>query len=87
MTMGNKLRRVFLPTEEERKEAIERIRIIHEALSRERGCSTCKHCIHKVNYPGVVTAEECECDAGLKCDTVEFTIKNCVSWEDSYIRE
>ena len=45
-----------------------------------KGCSTCKNCKHTKDYPAYVTAEECECTAGLECDTVNFTVKDCESW-------
>lgn len=46
----------------------------------DKGCSTCAHLKRVHQYPGFVTAEECECDAGLKCDTVFFTVNNCPKW-------
>lgn len=77
----NNLRRVFAPTPEEQREDLERYKAIYNSLKPERGCSTCKHCVHAISYPSFVTGEECECDAGLKCDTVLFTVKNCKKWE------
>ena len=81
-TMGNKLRTVFTPTKEEREEYIKRVQKTHKELSRKKGCSTCIHCIHMINYPGVMTGEEFECNAGLKCDTVLFSVENCPKWEN-----
>jgi hypothetical protein len=46
----------------------------------DKGCSTCKHCEHIHDYPAYVTAEESICRAGLECDTVYFTVKNCPKW-------
>lgn len=80
--MGNKLQRIFNPTKEEREEDMKRSKMIHEKLSVKRECSTCNHCVHVRNYPGYVTAEECECNAGLICDTVLFSVENCPLWED-----
>lgn len=75
---------VFYPTPEQIQEAEERFRKLHEELAVKRGCSTCKHCIHVRNYPDYVTGEECECDAGLECDTVLFQVNNCEKWEDGW---
>ena len=50
----------------------------------DKGCSTCKFCTHVNNYPAYVTAEECKCTAGLECDTVLFTVKNCPKWAGEY---
>lgn len=54
--------------------------IVYNQLKDKRGCSTCIHCEHVVTYPAFVTAEECICNAGLKCDTVLFSVKNCPKW-------
>ena len=78
----NKLRRIFCPTEEERKEDARKLKLLHDELAVKKGCSTCKHCIHVRDLPGVMTGEECECDAGLECDTVLFSVENCPRWED-----
>lgn len=59
-------------------------RILHEQQKGDKGCSTCKNCRHVRNYPGFVTGEECECDAGLECDTVCFSVHNCPKWIDRY---
>ena len=80
----NRIRRIFNPTPEEKLEDMKRMYSIHTKLKKEKGCSTCKHCKHVQNYPGFVTAEECECQVGLECDTVLFQIKNCEKWEDSW---
>lgn len=53
---------------------------LYDKQKAGKGCSTCKHCAHVRNYPGFITGEECECDAGLKCDTVLFSVKNCPKW-------
>ena len=55
---------------------------IHEELKENKGCSTCKNCVRVRQYPDYFTAEECECLAGLKCDTVLFKVSNCDKWED-----
>ena len=53
-------------------------------LAKKKGCSTCKHCVHVREFPDYVTGEECECSAGLECDTVLFSVKNCPEWIDGY---
>ena len=80
--MENKLRRIFCPTEEEQLEDLKQYLTLHEKLKVKKGCSTCEHCIHVRNYPGFVTAEECECTAGLECDTVLFSVENCPKWQE-----
>lgn len=79
--MGNKIRRIFCPTLEEKKEDWEKLKNIYNEQIKDHGCSTCIHCIHIINYPGFVTGEENECNAGLECDTVLFSVKNCPKWE------
>ena len=59
------LRRIFNPTKEEQEEDRKRYKELHYELAAKKGCSTCKHCVHVRDYPGFVTAEECECSAGL----------------------
>ena len=81
MIMGNKIREIFNPTPEELERQRIVFRNIFEKLSEEKGCSTCSHCKHVQDYPGFVTAEECECDAGLQCDTVLFSVKDCRKYE------
>lgn len=71
----------FRPTEEQRKKLKEFYNQIFEEQVKEKGCSTCKHCRHIKDYPGYVIAEENECVAGLECDTVLFSVKNCPKWE------
>lgn len=78
----NKLRRVFNPTADEQREDYNRIKEIHEEQKLNRGCTTCLHCHHVISYPGVTTAEECECGAGLNCDTVLGSVKNCPTWKE-----
>ena len=80
--MGNKIRRIFYPTLEEKKEDWEELKNIYIEQIKNRGCSTCIHCIHIINYPGFVTGEESECNAGLECDTVLFSVKNCTKWKE-----
>lgn len=84
--MGNKLRRIFFPTPEERAEDLKYYMEIHKELAKKKGCSTCENCKHVISYPGFVTGEECECIAGLECDTVLFSVENCPKWiEDKWI--
>ena len=76
--MIGSFRRVFFPEPKEEKEDLQAMLAIWTEQKEERGCSTCKHCIHQgIRYPGFVTAEENECEAGLQCDTVLFLVKNC----------
>ena len=80
--MGNRLRRIFSPTPEEVEEDLQKLRKIYDDLKQNKGCSTCRHCVHVADYPGYITAEECKCRAGLTCDTVLFSVKNCERWEE-----
>jgi hypothetical protein len=57
---------------------------LYNEFKIKRGCSTCKHCKHVNDYPAFVTAEECICMAGLECDTVLFSVKNCKKWVGEY---
>jgi hypothetical protein len=60
--------------------AIEYAKILYNEQKKERGCSTCKHCVRVRDFPSFVTAEECDCSVGLECDTVLFNVKNCPKW-------
>lgn len=60
---------------------------LYNEQKADKGCSTCKNRKHIHHYPAYVTAEECECAAGLKCDTVLFTVKNCPKWAGQYESE
>lgn len=80
-------RRIFCPTLEEQKEDFERYKKLHDELAKKKGCSTCKYCVRVRHYPGFVTGEECECIAGLECDTVLFSVSNCPKWEEKPIFE
>ena len=82
--MENKFRRIFNPTPEEFAEDMKKYKKLHYKLAKDKECSTCKNIKHIISYPGFVTAEECECTVGLKCDTVLFSIKNCPKWEDGW---
>ena len=57
---------MFSPTPEERKEDLRKYRKIYNELKQDKGCSTCKHCVHVADYLAFVTAEECECKAGIR---------------------
>ena len=57
---------------------------LYNELKDKRGCSTCAHCKHVNDYPAFVIAEECVCMAGLECDTVLFTVKDCKEWVGKY---
>lgn len=74
--------RTFKPTDEERTEDRERYRRLCDKLKTKKGCSTCRHCKHVVDYPDFVLGEECTCEAGLECDTVLFSVVNCECWEE-----
>lgn len=84
--MGNELRRIFAPTPEEQEEDLKSFEAIFEEQTKRKGCTTCSHCHHVISYPGFVTGEECECDAGHECDTVLGTVRNCPSWEKARFR-
>lgn len=59
---------------------IEQSKELYDKQKAYKGCSTCKHCIHVSNYPGYVIGEGYDCEAGLECDTVLFSVKNCPAW-------
>lgn len=71
----NKLRCMFCD-----KYAREQYLRLYNEFSKKKGCSTCKNCKRVFNYPSFVTAEECICTVGLKCDTVTCTVENCPKW-------
>lgn len=79
----NKLREIFFD-ESGKMEAF--LKKCHEEQKVKKGCSTCKNIRHVIDYPGFVMGEENECTAGLECDTVLFSIKNCPKWEESEIK-
>lgn len=80
--MKYNFRRIFAPTPEEQAEDWERYMKLHRELAKKKGCSTCGNIRHVISYPGFVMGEENECTAGLECDTVLFTVKNCPQWVD-----
>lgn len=85
----NKLRMMFNPTPKEAATLNQRMKKIFDEVAKSRGCNTCEHCKHVVDYPGFVTGEENECTVGLECDTVLFRVKNCPQykereWVDAY---
>ena len=77
--MSNKLRTIFCKTLE--KKDFELYQNMRNELAKKIECSTCKYCVHIHSYPSYVVGEECECTAGLKCDTVLFSVSNCPKWE------
>ncbi len=85
--MSNAIRRLFCPTPEEEAEDLAKFIALHKELAKDRGCETCRNTRHMVDYPGFVTGEENECTAGLECDTVFFTVRNCPRWADSLQEE
>jgi len=76
------LRRIFNPSEEEKRQDYEFFKNLHDEFAKEKGCTTCEHCVQVRSLPGFVTGEECECTEGLKCDTVLSTVKNCPKWKE-----
>jgi hypothetical protein len=78
----NKLRCTFC-----KKYALERAKEIYDKQKVNRGCSTCKYCEHVRNCLDYVTAEESVCTAGLECDTINFTVKNCPKWAGKFESE
>ena len=81
--MSNKLKRIFSPTPEEKIENQKRFLTLHKELAKKKGCSTCGNIRQVIRYPGFVTGEECECTAGLECDTVLFSVENFPRWTDA----
>lgn len=81
-TFRNKLKCIFCDMY-----AYEEMRMLYDEQKGNKGCSTCKHCAQVYNYPGYVTAEECVCRAGLKCDTVCFSVKHCPKWVGKFESE
>lgn len=75
-------RRVFAPTEEEKKQDEERLKKLWNDLKEKRNCLTCKKCVHVITYPGFVLGEEHECTDGLECDTILGTVINCEKYEE-----
>ena len=76
----NSFREIFDPTPEEEEKQRQQFQKIWNDALKKRGCTTCVNCIHVREYPDYVTGEECDCIAGLKCDTVLGTVKNCDQW-------
>lgn len=76
------LRRIFNPTEEEKRQDYEFFKSVHKTSARTKGCTTCEHCVQVRSLSDFVTGEECECTAELECDTVLFTVKNCPKWSE-----
>jgi hypothetical protein len=71
----NKLKCFFCDTY-----SLESIKLRYNELKKKKGCSTCKYCERAHDYPSFTTGEECICKAGLECDTVCFTVKDCPKW-------
>lgn len=78
-TFRNKLKCMFC-----NDYALEITMKLYNEQKSDRGCSTCKNCEHKYNYPNYVISEECVCTIGLECDTVYFTVKNCPKWVGTF---
>lgn len=74
--MKNKLRCTFCTKYQD-----EQCELIYNEMKVYKDCSTCAHCKHVRYLPGFVTGEECECQVGLECDTVAFSVKNCPKWK------
>jgi len=69
------------------KLAKEQLKKAYDSIKGDKGCGSCNHCVHVRDYPGFVTGEECDCLAGLECDTVLFSVKNCPRWVGRYEEE
>ena len=69
------------------KYAFESVKSLYDKQKGDRGCSTCKYCKQVFNYSDYVTAEESICVAGLECDTILFTVKNCPKWVGKFESE
>ncbi len=80
--MTNILKHIFYPTVNELEEDIQQYQQLYDELKLQKDCATCKHRIHMQDFPGFVTGEKYECDIGLDCDTVLYSIINCDSWEE-----
>lgn len=76
-------RRVFQPTEKEKKQDELQLKKIWDEAKKKRNCVTCEYCVHVIDYPGFVTGEECECTVGLKCDTILDTTVNCRQYKEA----
>lgn len=73
--------KTFKQTSAQKEVAMENYKSMFAKLAKEKGCSTCKHCKpNGFDYPDWVTYERNYCDAGLECDTVLYTVKNCDKW-------
>ena len=85
MSENQKLKKwtIFPLTLEEQEKSRKNIEKLYNTMAQDKECSTCSHCIHVRAYPDFVMGEECECEVGLQCDTVLFSIKNCPSYEKS----
>lgn len=80
-------RETFFPTGEELERQNEFIRKIFNEQKQKHGCTTCENCVHVISYPGFVTGEECECSAGLECDTILDSVTNCKKYKERDIEE
>ena len=80
--MTNILKHTFYTTNKELEKDIKWYQQLYDELKLQKGCVTCKHCIHIQDFPGFITGEENECDIGFNCDTVLHSIINCDSWEE-----
>lgn len=78
---------VFRPTQGEIEARNNLIKRLYEEEVVKKGCLACTHCHHVRRYPDYVTGEEYDCEAGLECDTILDTVKDCPSWEKQDIKE
>jgi hypothetical protein len=69
------------------KYALEHAKRLYDEQKGNKGCSTCKHCEHIQHFPANVTAEESICRAGLECNTVLFSVKDCPKWVGKFESE
>lgn len=80
-------RRVFQPTEEEKKQDELQFQKLWNEAKKKRNCVTCANCIHVRKYPDYVTGEEWDCTAGLKCDTILDSIRNCEKYKEGEVTQ
>lgn len=89
-TMIGNFYSTFKPTPEEKAEREAKMQKIFKKAARDKGCSTCKHCVENKDltyYPSFCTVERSKCLQGLKCDTVLFSVKNCPRYEEENFSE
>lgn len=80
--MGNKLRRIFFPTEEERAEDFQKVKEVMRKAVEEKSCSVCTHFYDYST--GVSTNYGCELgDDYNNCAISRIGRGECDRWEES----